>query len=204
MSSEDLGTMDEGSVEWEPRTVVFPTVVIPVRVLYLTAGALLGAATLAMVAGLIKAIAFSEPNPQGVSGLDISQPTLSVADRLSIFTSNGAGIVIAIIVTLAVTLAAIADRTDNRTDRVGSIILVASSLAAVVIIVLNAILFVEVLANTPGIFMANETANKASSAIDHLEPILLAVGVIGYAASRLRADWDDDGVHQSLEEPELG
>lgn len=203
MPSEDLGTTGEERVAWEPRPVVFPTVVIPLRVMYLTAGALVGAVGLAMVAALIKAIAFSEGTPQGFSAADVSQPTLSFADRLSIFTSDGAGIVIAILVTLAVALAALADRNDNRAGRVGSLILVASSIAAAVIIALNAIMFVEVLANTRGIFLANETANKASSVISHLEPILLAVGAIGYSASRLGADWDDNPADQPLEEPGL-
>lgn len=204
MSSEDLGTTDEGGAERASRPVIFPTVVIPLHVLFLTAGALLGAATLAMVAALIKALAYSTATPPGVSGVDVSQPTLSLADRLSIFTSGGAGTVVAIFIALAVALATIADRNDNRIDRIGSAILVASSLAAAVIIALNAIMIVDVLANTPGIFLENETANKASSAISHLEPILLAVGVIGYSASRLRADWDATAADQPVEEPERG
>lgn len=204
MSSEDFGTTDEGGAERASRPVIFPTVVIPLHVLFLTAGALLGAATLAMVAALIKALAYSTATPPGVSGVDVSQPTLSLADRLSIFTSGGAGTVVAIFIALAVALATIADRNDNRIDRIGSAILVASSLAAAVIIALNAIMIVDVLANTPGIFLENETANKASSAISHLEPILLAVGVIGYSASRLRADWDATAADQPVEEPERG
>ena len=202
MSSENQGPMDEDSSGWEPRPVVFSTVKIPLRVMYLTAAALLGAAGLAMISALIRAIAYSEPGP-GAGGPGISQPTLTFADRLSVFTSNGAGIVVAILVALAVALAAIADRADNRANRVGRVILVVSSLAAAVIVALNAILFVEILANAQGIFLANETANKASSAIAQLEPILLAAGAIGYSASRLRADWDDGAAGQVLEEPEL-
>ena len=110
---------------------------------------------------------------------------------------------IAILVALAIALAAIADRSDDRADRVGSVILVVSSVAAAVIVALNAIMFVEVLANAPGVFLANETANKASSAIGQLEPILLAVGAIGYSASRLRADWEDKAADQPVEEPEV-
>ena len=202
MSSEDPGTIEEDPSGREPRPIVFSTVKIPLRVMYLTAAALLGAAGLAMISALIRAITYSESS-QGSGGPDISQPTLSFADRLSIFTNNGAGIVVAILVALAVALAAIADPPDDRADRLGLVIVVVSSLAAAVIVALNAILFVEILINAQGIFLANETANKASSAIAQLEPILLALGAIGYSASRLKADWDDVSAGQVLESPDL-
>lgn len=203
MPGEDFGTVVEDNVDRRPRPIVFPTVVIPFRVLYLTASALLGAATVAMVAALIKAVAFSNPKPPGISGVDVAQPTLSFADRLSTFVGEGAGIVVAILIALAVALVAIAVRTDNRAGRVGSILLVTSSIGAAVIIALNAIMVVEVLADARGIFLADETANKAASVLSHLEPILLAVGVIGFSASRLRADRDEAAADQSPEEPEL-
>jgi hypothetical protein len=200
MSSEEPEKVEAEGETRLTRPVVLPTVVVPIRVLYLTAAALVGAVGLAMVAGLIRAIAFSEPTAQGISGADVSQPSLTFADRLSIFTSEGAGITIAILVALAVALAAIAGRTEDRPERVRMMILVVSSVAAAVIVALNAIMFVEVLANTQGIFLANETANKASSAISHLEPILLGVGAILYSASRLRIDWDENATEKPLDE----
>jgi hypothetical protein len=192
MSSEDLGTMDDESEERESRLVVFPTVVIPFRVMYLTAAALVGAAGLAVIAALIRAIAYMQPSPQGFSGVEVSQPPLSFADRVSIFTREGAGITIAILVALAVVVSAIADRSNDQADRVGSVLLMASTVVAAVIVAANAIMFVEVLASARGIFLAEEAANKASSAIGHLEPILLAVGAIWYSATRLRADWAEN------------
>lgn len=206
MPGEELGTYNDETGQRERRPVVFPTVVIPLRVMYLTSTALVGAALLAMVASLIRAVAYSNPNPSGLigSGLDASMPTLSLADRLSIFTSDGAGIVVAILIALAAALAAIAVRTHDDADSVGSVILVVASLAAVVIIAVNAIMFVDVLANTQGIFLESETATKASSVLGHLEPMLLAVGVILYSASRFRDDGDESATGEPPEEPSRG
>lgn len=200
MSSEDFGIQDDEGEEWTPRPIVFPTVEIPVQVMYVTAAALVGAAGLAVIAALIRASSFSEPAPQGISGLDISQPSLSLADRASIFTSSGGGIVVSIMIALAVALLAIADRNQYPTDRVGRTVLVVASVVAGVIVAANTIMFVDVLANTSGIFLAAERANAASSAVGHLEPILVALGAGWYSAARLKAGWEENGTDQALDE----
>lgn len=172
----------------EPRPVVFPAVLLPARVVYFTATALLGACALTVISALIRAVSYREPSypqvgaPVGIS--EASQPPLSFADRMSIFTGNGADILIAVLIAVAVVLVAMPARPGRRAT---SLMLSISIVIAAIIVVANVIMFVEVLASAEGLFVAAQAANKTSSAISYLGPIVVAGGASWLSISRLVA-----------------
>ena len=172
----------------EPRPVVLPAVLLPARVVYFTATALLGACALTVISALIRAVSYREPNypqvgaPVGIS--EASQPPLSFADRMSIFTGNGADILIAVLIAVAVVLVAMLARPSRRAT---SLMLSISIVIAAIIVVANVIMFVEVLASAQGLFVAAQAANKTSSAISCLGPIVVAGGASWLSISRLVA-----------------
>lgn len=200
MASEETEGIDESTRVREPRPVVFPTVVVPGRFVVATAVALLGAAGLAVIAALVRAATYRLVNPPdvgGQGGVTFSQPPLTFADRLSVFTSNGAGVTIAILVAVAVVLMALSTRPEDRPAQTPTLLLMSAIVIAALIVIANAVMFVEVVANAQGALFADEIANKGSSAIGHLEPVLVAAGAIWYSIARLNAHLRDGGREES-------
>lgn len=187
--------------EPEPRPAVFPTIVLPRRIASLGSATPVGAALLVMVSAFVTAISYRQPNPPSFSGaagqaLNAARPAFGFADRMSLFTSTGADIAVALLIAVGA-VASVMFRDEGSAGRLladlrRSALVVAAGLASAVVVA-NIIMAVVVLRGTNGIFIGSLSANKVSSVIGLLAPTLIASGVIVYSVSRVRSRPANDG-----------
>jgi hypothetical protein len=80
------------------------------------------------------------------------------------------------------------------------LVLASTAVLASFVALANLAICVEVIRNATGEFIAQESANKLSSIVGCLAPILLSAGVVLYAVYRLRASLLPDDEEALLEE----
>jgi hypothetical protein len=180
--------------EWTPRPIVFPTFKIPARLAAPVAWALIAAATLSVIAALVRAVSYRE-SAQVNSGLigqgvKVFQPSLGIADRISLFAQSAASLTVALVVVVAVVVAAMAARPDEEeqapSERLSAVLPATAAIGSIVLLA-NIAQAIVILNNSTGLFTAPDSANKASSILALFPPTLSAAAVLVYAVSRLRA-----------------
>jgi ABC-type Mn2+/Zn2+ transport system permease subunit len=75
-------------------------------------------------------------------------------------------------------------------------VLAAAAVLATFVALANLGMCVEVVRNASGLFIAQDSANKVSSVIGFLAPIMLSAGVVLYTIVRLRASIVSDDLEE--------
>jgi hypothetical protein len=174
--------------EWEARPVVFPTFQVPGRVATPVCWGLLGAAVLAIVAGLVTAISFDFPATQGLLGgsgsVNDFEPGIGTADRVILFARGAGSVTVALVVLVAVVVAAMGNTVKRRSD-----LLRATVAVATMVVLSNLAEAVAVLGTTTDSInsdlFTNFTSN-ASTILELLPATLSAVAALVYAVTCLR------------------
>ena len=180
--------------ERTPRPIVLPTVRLPARLAAPVAWGLVAAATLAVISALVRAVSFRESAPSGRGvlgpGVNVFQPSLGLADRISLFATGAASLTVALLVVVAVVVAAMAAGPEGEGQdpaRRWSALLAATTFIGSIVVAANVAQAIVILDNTTGLFTAPDSANKASSILALFPPTLSAAAALVYAVTRLRA-----------------
>jgi hypothetical protein len=184
--------------DWEPRRpATYPIFVVPARIAAAAALALVATAVVTLIGALIAAVSYREPTPGGLLGQDtvpFVQPSFSFADRVALFSKAGASLTVALVLLVAVVVIAMAGP-EGSADRGPAWswrpALVVAAVIALIIVVANIVMSVEVLSNSSGVFTARASANKASSIFGFLAPMIISAAALLYATGRLRS-WTSD------------
>jgi len=199
------------SDDWTPRPVVFPIVAIPRRLAVVVGRSLVGAAGVALIAALMRALLYRQPSPSdlgllgnggGVVGFTnvFGQPSSGFADRMALFTSSGANLAIAVLLIVALVVIAMttdASEADGWLTAWQRFVLSTTGVIASVVVVANLVMCFEILDNAPGLLIADDASNKASSIVGLLAPIVLSAAVAVYAGARLRSSGLSDSEPES-------
>jgi hypothetical protein len=191
------------------RPAIYPLFVIPVRVANVAGLALVGSAALAMIGALIEALSYRAPSlsQEGLLGpssavSQFGQQVTSFADRLALFTTGAANLTVAILLVVAVAVVAMAARaieSDEEPFGWWRSVLATAAVLATFVALANLGMCAEVVGNASGQFIAQDSANKVSSVVGFLAPIMLSAGVVLYTIYRLRSSELPD----ELEPPDL-
>jgi hypothetical protein len=184
--------------EWAPRPVVLPTFKIPTGLAAPVGWGLVAAATLAVIAALVRAVSYRVPAPSG-SGLlgpgeNFFQPSFGFADRISLFATGAAGLTVALLVVIAVVVTAMTARPDGSWKhpvRHWLALLGATTVIGLVVVLANVAQAIVILDNATGLITAPDSANKVSSILALLPPTLSAAAALLYAVTRLRVSGDE-------------
>jgi len=195
MTSES--DFDSYSPDAPRRPAIYPLFAIPVRIANIAGVALVGSAALVMIGALIEALSYHEPSlaQQGLlvpsSGVtQIGPPAGSFADRLAMFVSGGGNLTVTLLLVVSVTVIAMAARGGDSDEELFGwwrLVVTAAAVLASFVALANLGMCVEVSRNAGGEFIAEDSANKLSSVVGFLGSTLLSVGVVLYAALRLRS-----------------
>ena len=176
-----------------PNPAVFPAFSLPRRVGEVGGAVALAAAALTMTASAIQALTYRESRPLSVGGqlgAPFRQPHVGFATRLAIFAAGGAALGVALLLIVAILITAMSRDPAEPDDALGErrrvMLLTGAALAAVIAVADLAMCF-EIVRNANFGAGAFIRANRAASVIQFLSPALVAVGVIWYAVSRVRA-----------------
>ena len=176
--------------DWE-RPVVFPMYQFPSRIATRIAWALVASATFTVIAGLVTAVSYRQALPPGESlppGLRISQPSIRIADRVSLFANGSGSLTVALLVVIAVVVVGMSARQDETGSAVRRWrpLLVATCGIGIVVLLANVAKAIVILSNATGSFTAELSANKISNLLALLPPVLSVTGALTYALSRLK------------------
>lgn len=178
------------SPDWE-RPVVLPMYQFPSGIATRVAWALVASATFTVIAGLVTAISYRQALPPGESlppGLRISQPSIGIGDRVSLFANGSGSLTVALLVVIAVVVVGMSSRQDEVRSAVRRWrpLLVATCGIGVVVLLANVAKAIVILGNVTGSFTAELSANKVSNLLALLPPVLSVAGALTYAVSRLK------------------
>jgi hypothetical protein len=183
----DAETEDPG---WE-RPVVLPMYQFPSRIATRVAWALVASATFTVIAGLVTAVSYRQALPPGESlppGLRISQPSIGIADRVSLFANGSGSLTVALLVVIALVVVGMSTRQDEVRSAVRRRrpLLVATCGIGIVVLLANVAKAIVILGNVTGSFTAELSTNKISNLLALLPPVLSVAGALTYAVSRLK------------------
>lgn len=183
----DAETEDPG---WE-RPVVLPMYQFPSRIATRVAWALVASATFTVIAGLVTAVSYRQALPPGESlppGLRISQPSIGIADRVSLFANGSGSLTVALLVVIALVVVGMSARQDEVRSAVRRWrpLLVATGGIGIVVLLANVAKAIVILGNVTGSFTAELSTNKISNLLALLPPVLSVAGALTYAVSRLK------------------
>jgi hypothetical protein len=166
-----------------PPPALYPRVTVPAG-LAGTAGAVcVGADALMLVQATLTATLTSYSSP-----FYSRVPSPSFVGRLALFTTGGADLTVALVLTVGVVILAMA-APHQKAEVLGGherALAVGALVIAAIVVLANAATCIEVLANIQSALRALGNPNRASGALELLAPMTLAVGSALYVASRLR------------------
>lgn len=176
--------------EWE-RPVVLPVFQIPSRLATGIAWGLVASAALSIIAALVTAVSYRQPAlPRGIiaPGLRITQPSIGVGDRVSLFANGSGDLTMALLVVIAVVVIAMAARQGEVRNAVTHwrALLTATCAIGLIVLLANVAKAIVILINSAGQVSGVFPDNKVSNILSLSPPALIGAGALLYATSRLR------------------
>ena len=176
--------------DWE-RPVVLPIFRFPGRLAMGVSWGLVVSATLTIIAALVTAVSYRQPALPGEvlgSGIRITQPSIGIGDRVSLFAAGAGSLTTALLVVVTVVVVGMAVRQGEHRSAVTRwrALLVVTCAVGSIVLLANVAKAIVILSNTMGQFSADIYDNRVSNFLALLPPVLSVAGALLYAGSRVR------------------